>query len=134
MLYFKEGVMFYTLEGALETYKRFKDFQDFALDKCGCDDQLGDALYKVGERIEELIKIRNTKEFSHVVSDDRVDLPDGDYKAVWNGYTIEFENGMRIEVGLHGENLDNVRKSKEYPKDITVWVCRGVVRVYGYDI
>jgi hypothetical protein len=134
MLYFKEGVMFYTLEGALETYKKFKDFEDFALDECGNDDQLGDALHKVGKRIEELIKIRNTKEFSHVVSDDEVDLPDGDYKAVWNGYDITFENGMRIEVGPYGENLDNVRKSKERPKGITVWVCRGVVSVYGYDI
>jgi hypothetical protein len=134
MLHFREGVMFYTLEGALETYKRFKDFGDFALGECGNDDQLGDALSTVGKRIEELIKIRNTKEFSHVVSDDEVDLPDGDYKAVWNGYNIEFENGMKIEVGPYGDNLDNVRKSKEHPKVITAWVNRGVVSVYGYDI
>jgi hypothetical protein len=130
----KEGTMFYTLEGALETFERFKDFQNFAWGRCGGDDQLHDALYKVGERIEELIKIRNTKEFSHVVSDDKVDLPDGDYKAVWNGYDIEFENGIKIEVSPHGENLENVRKSKEHPKSITACVIGGSVRVFGYDI
>jgi hypothetical protein len=130
----KEGTTFYTLEGALDTFKRFKDFEDFAMDKCGGDDQLGDTLFNVGERIEELIKIRNTREFSHVVSDAHVDLPDGEYKAVWNGYTIMFENGFEIEVGPYGENLDKVRKSMERPESITVWVWNGIVHVYGYDI
>jgi hypothetical protein len=130
----KEGTAFYTLEGALETFKRFKDFEDFAWNKCGGDDILGDILFKAGERIEELIKIRNTREFSHTVSADKVDLPDGEYKAIWTGYTITFENGLKIKVDPYGQNLDKVRKSMEHPEYVTIFVANGNARVYGYDI
>jgi hypothetical protein len=130
----KEGTMFYTLEGALETFEKFKEFQNFAWGRCGGDDILHDALFEVGDRIKELIRIRNTDEFSHVVSDDKIDLPDGRYKAVWHGYTIEFENGLTIEVLPYEENLDKVRKTKEHPETIMVHVQHGTARVPGYDI
>jgi len=114
----KEGVGWYTLDGALETYKRFTDFQDFARDRCGCDDQLLDDLIKVGKRIEELIKIRNTKEFSHNVSEEKVNLPDGDYKAFWHGIYIEFEvgAGLRIKINHWDYGLDIVHDTENNPK------------------
>jgi hypothetical protein len=130
----REGTMFYTLEGALETYKRFKDFQDYAEDRCGHDDHLGDLITEVGRRIEELIKIRNTKEFSHSISDEKIGVPDGDYFGIWTGYTIQLKDGTSIRVRVDSDNSDFIRNTQEHPKQVVVHIRGGQANLYGYDI
>jgi hypothetical protein len=130
----REGTGFYTLEGALETYKRFKDFQDYAEARCGGDDHLGDLMTEVGRRIEELIKIRNTKEFSHSISDEKIGLPDGDYFGIWTGYTIQLKNGVSIQVRVDSDNSDFIRNAPKCPRQVVVHIQGGQANLYGYDI